>query len=361
MHSPDATLIDSQLVDPAWLVESAPCALLVVDERQTICFVNAAAEQLFEYAKGELIGKPLDLLLPWALQPAGNVLPEPRKPGNGRDVSGVKKRGDTIPLEVAISHAESAYGPVAVAVLFPVNEHKRREEGLARSNKDLEQFAYIASHDLREPLRMVSSFLGLLVQRYKNQLDNDAQRYIHFAVDGATRMQRLIDGLLVYARVGSQEYKLGAADSDAALRAAWLGLTQVVNQTGAQLRAAALPVVHADPKLLHQLFQLLLDNALKFRHDDHTKAPEISVSGRVLQGERAIISFRDNGIGLDMKHREKIFEVFRRLHEIGKYEGAGMGLAIAKRIVELHHGEISVESEPGAGSTFHVSLPVQAP
>lgn len=297
----------------------------------------------------ELLGKSLALLVPWAAQQ-----PSTLKPGNGRDIAGVKKDGSTLQIEVALTLAESPSGPVTLAAIVEVTERRRREDALTRSNRDLEQFAYHASHDLREPLRMVSSFLGLLVQRYNTQLQPDAQRYIHFAVDGASRMQRLIDGLLTYSRVGSQELKLAAVDPASTLRAAWLNLAPVVKETGAQLESEALPVVHADAKLLTQLFQSLLDNALKFRDD---KPPQISVSARS-NGRSATISFKDNGIGFDMKHRDKVFEVFRRLHEIGKYEGAGMGLAIARRIVELHQGSIDVEAAPNVGCTFHVTLPL---
>ena len=363
--SEDPKLVDPAFADTTWLVDAAPCALIAVDQHQTIRFANRAAEHLFQYASGELLGKPLDQLLPWAARAkhqelvseafdAATQTPIARQPGNGRDFSGIKKDGSGVVVEVALSYTQSPSGPVAIAAVVEVTERKRREDALARSNRDLEQFAYHASHDLREPLRMVSSFLGLLVQRFKSQLQPDAQRYIHFAVDGASRMQRLIDGLLTYSRVGSQESKLGAVDAASALRAAWLNLAPVVKETSAQLEAEALPTVHADPRLLTQLFQNLLDNALKFRDD---KPPQISVSAQT-NGRSATISIKDNGIGFDMKNRDKVFEVFRRLHEIGKYEGAGMGLAIAKRIVELHHGGIDVEAAPNEGCTFHVTLPL---
>lgn len=341
----------------SWLVAAAPCALVAVDERMQICFVSARAEQLFEYEPGELLGKPLELLLPWALRAKHELFadPETRLDGVISDLSGIRKNGSTVILDVTLSNANSPYGKVAIAALTDVTERKRRENELTRSNRDLEQFAYIASHDLREPLRMVSSFLGLLSQRYKSQLDEDAQRYIHFAVDGATRMQRLIDGLLVYARVGSQKPAFTPVDTGTALRAAWLNLTQAVKQTEAELESAPLPVVSADGRLLQQLFQNLLDNAIKFRSEG--KHPHISVSARQEHG-KAIISFKDDGIGFDIKNKERVFEMFRRLNEIGKYEGAGMGLAIAKRIVDLHHGEIDVDATPNAGCTFHITLPL---
>lgn len=338
----------------SWLVDAVPCALLAVDERMHICFVGARAEQLFEYDPGELLGKPLDLLLPWALRAQQELFAETDKRAFC-DVSGVRKSGGTITLDVTLSNANSPYGKVAIAALTDVTERKHREDELKRSNRDLEQFAYIASHDLREPLRMVSSFLGLLSQRYKSQLDQDAQRYIHFAVDGATRMQRLIDGLLVYARVGSQKPAFTPVDAGTTLRAAWLNLTQAVKQTDAELESAPLPVVSADGRLLQQLFQNLLDNAIKFRSEG--KPPRIHVSARQESG-KAIISFKDDGIGFDVKNKERVFEMFRRLNEVGKYDGAGMGLAIAKRIVDLHHGEIDVDATPNAGCTFHITLPL---
>lgn len=339
-----------------WLVDAAPCALLAVDERMHICFVNARAEQLFEYESGELLGKPLELLIPWALRAQQELFDaDVQQQQMSRELSGIKKNGATIALDVTLSNTQSPYGLVALAALTDVSERKRREDELTRSNRDLEQFAYIASHDLREPLRMVSSFLGLLSQRYKSQLDQDAQRYIHFAVDGATRMQRLIDGLLVYARVGAQKPAIAAVDAGMTLRAAWLHLTQAVKLTDAQLESDPLPTVQADAKLLQQLFQNLLDNAIKFRKEG--QAPHIHVSAREENG-KATISFKDAGIGFDIKNKERVFELFRRLHEIGKYEGAGMGLAIAKRIVDLHHGAIDVDAAPDAGCTFHITLPL---
>jgi PAS domain S-box-containing protein len=362
--SADMKLGDPVFADAGWLVEAAPCALLAIDEQQIICFANPATEQLFGYENGELLGKPLSQVVVWAVrasQPPASAAENYRTqlelhgPGNGRDVSGIRKNGAVLQLEVTLSQPANA--AFAIAAISDVTERKRREEALTRSNHDLEQFAYIASHDLREPLRMVSSFLGLLVQRYKAQLDADAQRYIHFAVDGATRMQRLLDGLLLYSRVGSQKTSFGAVDVAQTLRAAWLNLAQPVKDSAAQLEVEALPVVHADGKLLLQLFQAILDNALKFRN---AAPPLVKLSARSdEQAGTATISFQDNGIGFDMKHRDKVFEVFKRLHEIGKYEGAGIGLAIAKRIVEQHHGTIDISAAPDAGCTVHVTLPLQ--
>jgi PAS domain S-box-containing protein len=350
--SADTKLVDQSFTNTTWLVDAAPCALIALSFEQAICFANPAAEQLFEYDSGELLGKPLELLIPWTTRAKNELL----EPGNGRDFAGIKKSGAQVQIEVALSQTQSPGGPVTLAAIVEVTERKRREDELARTNRDLEQFGYHASHDLREPLRMVSSFLGLLVQRYKSQLDPDAQRYIHFAVDGANRMQRLLDGLLAYSRVGSQTHTFAAVDAGSTLRVAWLNLAPAVKLAGAHIESEPLPVVHADAELLQQLFQSLLDNALKFRED---KPPHISVTART-NGRSATISFKDNGIGLDMKHRDKIFEVFCRLHEIGKYEGAGIGLAIAKRIVELHHGEIDVHCEPNEGCTFQVTLPLHS-
>ena len=366
MASPnDTKLVDLAYADTTWLVDAAPSALVVVDAQQTIRFTNRAADALFEYEAGELLGKSLELLVPWAARArhqelvsgtfsAPAPLPRMLRSGNGRDICGIKKDGSTVQLELALSYAHSPSGPVAIAALVEVTERRRREDTLARSNRDLEQFAYHASHDLREPLRMVSSFLALLVQRFNSQLPPDAQRYVHFAVDGAARMQRLIDGLLTYSRLGSQETQLGTVDTSSTLRAAWHNLASSAKDAEAQLESDELPQVHADAKLLTQLFQSLLDNALKFRSD---KPPHIRVSAQT-NAHDVTLSVKDSGIGFDMKHRDQVFEAFRRLHEIGKYEGAGMGLAIAKRIVELLHGQIDVEAQPDAGCTFHVTLPL---
>jgi PAS domain S-box-containing protein len=233
-----------------------------------------------------------------------------------------------------------------------ITELKRRDAELERSNAELEQFAYVASHDLQEPLRMVANYTELLAQRYRGQLDEKADKYIHYACDGARRMQRLVSDLLAYSRVGSQGKALLPVDAAKVLARVLESLQRLVRETGASIECGGLPTVLADEGQLSQLFQNLLSNALKFR----SEAPPRIVVAAVPAGPRWQFSVADNGIGLDMRFAERIFQMFQRLHELGRYEGSGIGLAIAKRIVERHGGTISVESQPGAGTTFRFSL-----
>ena len=236
---------------------------------------------------------------------------------------------------------------------------QRSAAELARSNKELEQFAYIASHDLQEPLRMVSSFLGLLKERYVGQLDADADEFIGFAVDGAQRMQRLISDLLAYSRVGTRELTLRPTDSAEALDFALDNLQVAIAESQATVTHDPLPTVLADGGQLIQLFQNLLGNALKFRGD---KPPVVHVSARETfeVSETAKVwefSVRDNGIGIAAHDAERVFVIFERLHSRQEYPGTGIGLAVCKRIVERHGGRIWVASQPGQGCTFSFTLP----
>ena len=207
---------------------------------------------------------------------------------------------------------------------------------------------------------MVANYTELLAQRYRGQLDERADKYIHYASDGARRMQRLVADLLTYSRVGSQGKPMAPVQSGQALSAVVQSLQRLIRDTDATIVHGALPAVLADEVQLHQLLQNLLSNAIKFRSD---KPPRIVVDA-VAQGPRWLFSVADNGIGIDMQYGERIFQMFQRLHELGKYDGSGIGLAIAKRIVERHGGAIRVESQHGVGTTFFFTLhavPAEAP
>lgn len=224
---------------------------------------------------------------------------------------------------------------------------------LRRSNEDLEQFAYVASHDLQEPLRMITSYLQLLQQRYKNKLDTDADDFIGFAVDGAERMHNLIVDLLAYSRVGIRSQPFETTDCNAVLEDALMNLQVAIQESGAVVARETLPTLLADPVQLTQLFQNLIGNAVKFRSET---PPEIRV-GAKREGDGWHFSVADNGIGIDAKYFEKIFIIFQRLHSRNKYSGTGIGLAVCKKIVERHGGRIWVESQPGQGTTFHFTIP----
>ena len=226
-------------------------------------------------------------------------------------------------------------------------------DDLGRSNEELERFAYVASHDLQEPLRMVASYTQLLGQRYTGKLDADADDFIAFAVDGASRMQRMINDLLAYSRAGRQGSQFVPTDSAEVFQAACRDLTGSIEESGATITRGDLPTVHADPTQLVQLFQNLIGNAIKYRRDE---TPEIHVFGERKNGS-CLFGVRDNGIGIDPKYADQIFVIFQRLHTREEYPGTGVGLAICKKIVERHGGSIWMESRLGEGSTVRFSIP----
>ena len=223
-----------------------------------------------------------------------------------------------------------------------------------RSNEELGQFAYIASHDLQEPLRMVASYTQLLSRRYKGKLDADADEFIAFAVDGASRMQRLIQDLLAYSRVGTKGKDLLDTSSEEALQHALINLRGAIEESGALVTHDPLPEVLADETQLIQLFQNLVGNAIKYQ--SAAEFPECTFPPPLKGGKEWVFSVRDNGLGIDSQYFEKIFGMFQRLHKREEFAGTGIGLAICKKIVERHGGSISVESQPGQGSTFRFAL-----
>ncbi|MFP9193050.1 PAS domain-containing sensor histidine kinase [Natronosalvus vescus] len=245
---------------------------------------------------------------------------------------------------------------VAVAH-FDITDRYTYQRQLEESNERLQQFAYVASHDLHEPLRMVTSYLQLLERQYSDELDDDAEEFIEFAVDGAERMEAMIDGLLTYSRVETQGNSFDSVDIEAVLDDVLTDLGIRIEETGVEITAEPLPTVTGDASQLRQLFQNLLDNALQYSGEQD---PRVSISA-TRDGDEWIISITDNGIGIDQEDADRVFEVFQRLHTHEEYEGTGIGLALCRRVVERHGGEIWVDSEPEKGSTFSFTLPATDP
>ena len=246
-----------------------------------------------------------------------------------------------------------------VEVVRDITPRKRMESeirqsnlALEKSNRELRQFAYVASHDLREPLRTISSFIQLFRRRYEGKIDQDADEFIGFIVDGATRMQQLIDDLLLYSRVDSKGKTFSPVETGRVLDTVRANLGTAIAEAGAEVSIAPLPEVTGDENQLVQLFQNLLANAVKFRGEHH---PQIRVECR-REGADWHFLVSDNGIGIDPEYFDRVFDIFQKLHTRDQYEGTGIGLSICKKIVERHGGRIWVESAPGRGTTFHFTL-----
>ncbi|RQH00841.1 PAS domain S-box protein [Natrarchaeobius oligotrophus] len=240
-----------------------------------------------------------------------------------------------------------------VVVQTDITERKEYERKLKESNERLEQFAYAASHDLQEPLRMVTSYLSLIERKHGDTLDDDGEEFLEFAVDGAERMREMIDGLLAYSRIESQGEPFEPTDLDEVFEDVRADLRIRIESSDATITRDSLPRVHGDDGQLRQVFQNLLSNAIEYSGE---KPPRIHVSA-VREGSKWRISVRDEGVGIDSDDPDRVFEVFQRLHSREEIDGTGIGLALCKRIVERHDGEIWVDSEPGEGSTFAFTLP----
>ncbi|HLL84713.1 MAG TPA: ATP-binding protein, partial [Longimicrobium sp.] len=264
---------------------------------------------------------------------------------------------DTLAQGIERKRAEEALALRAEELARSNVELARSNADLARSNADLQQFAYVASHDLQEPLRMVASYTQLLARRYQGRLDSDADEFIGFVVDGATRMKRLIQDLLEFSRVGTRGRDPRAVNATEVLARTLKDLAANPLSGGAEVSHDPLPVIRADDLQLGQVFQNLLGNALKFRRPG--VPPRIHVSAR-REGGHWVFSVRDNGIGIESQYFDRIFVLFQRLHTSAEYPGTGIGLAVCKKIVERHGGRIHVESVPGQGSTFFFTLPASA-
>jgi signal transduction histidine kinase len=264
-------------------------------------------------------------------------------------VLGVLLVQGVVVLKPALANIQQGIGQLELAK----QALQSKTEELGRSNAELEQFAYVASHDLQEPLRMVASYTQLLARRYRGKLDSDADEFIGFAVDGATRMQTLIRDLLSYSRIMTQGHALQPVDTRLAFDTACGNLQKSIEESGGTVSVGTLPTIHADATQLTQLFQNLLGNALKYCN---ARAPQIHVDAKPADNGW-LFSVRDNGIGIEAQYFERIFQMFQRLHTREEYSGTGIGLAICRRIVERHGGRIWVESQPGRGSTFLFAIP----
>jgi PAS domain S-box-containing protein len=356
---------DSNLRRLAVVVRDSNDAIMVQDFKGRILAWNRGAVRMYGYTEKEALG--LNIL---------DLVPEVSREENRRMLAGLAKGEPIISFEtrrltkdgrvldawLIVTPLPDEEGSIQTfsTTERDITERRRAEEALRRavadlkrSNEELQQFAYVASHDLQEPLRAVASFTQLLSERYKGKLDKDADEFIAFAVGGANRMQTLINDLLSYSRLETRGKPPEPTDSHDALGQALANLGTAIRESVALVTNDDLPKVLADEGQLVQLFQNLIGNAVKF----HGKEPPRVHVSAALQGREWLFSVRDNGIGIAQEYQERIFSIFQRLHSREEYPGTGIGLALCKRIVERHGGTIRVESEPGSGSTFFFTLP----
>jgi PAS domain S-box-containing protein len=343
------------------IFEGVQDAILVESLTGEILDVNERACEMFGYERQELLAKTVMEIVPEgqsaiiSYETDNQVVPE-----GPVEMVNIRSSGELFPVEMTARLQKIGDDIVMLVVLRDITERKRVEQALQqsrleleRSNTELERFASVASHDLREPLRAVAGFANLLKKRFGGRLDEEANEYIEFILDGTSRMQELIDALLMYSRVGTQGKDFEPTNSEDVLKKAISNLAMAIEESEAVVSHDPLPVVNADCVQLEQLFQNLLGNAIKFRSEER---PKIHLGVKRKESEWKF-SVKDNGIGIDPKHAERIFVIFQRLHTREKYPGTGMGLAICKRIIERHGGRIWVESEAGKGSTFYFTLP----
>jgi PAS domain S-box-containing protein len=320
------------------------------------------------YEAEELIGKkPFGLMPPDEAERVATLFEHAarnQKPIESLENTNVHKAGHRVVLETSAVPILDASGSLLGyrGIDRDITQRKFAERQLAKtvielkqSNADLQQFAYAASHDLQEPLRAIGGFARLMHRHYQGTLDERANEYIGFLVNGVTRMQELINDLLAYSRIGMREKRIELADSNQAVDRAIANLETAIAETGANVHRGQLPTVMADHSQLAQLFQNLIGNAIKFHGDE---PPCVRISAK-RSGRAWVFSVQDNGIGIAPRHADRIFVVFQRLHHRAKYPGTGIGLAICKRIVECHEGRIWLDSAPKKGATFCFTIPVR--
>ncbi|MBS1564138.1 MAG: PAS domain S-box protein [Bacteroidetes bacterium] len=360
------------------LLDSAPDAIVIINEAGIIQLVNHQCEQVFGHSRAGLKGQEICLLLPQQLE--GNQALNKHlfakttslQKGLTIEATGLRQDGSSFPAEISISPLLTREGKVITAAIRDISEKKEMEKEIREANttlekkvrqrtielesknKELEQFAYVASHDLQEPLRTISGFVERLHNLYKGRLDSTADTYINFTLQASDRMKVLIKDLLDYSRLGRQK-EMQPADCNRLLGEVLEDLGKVIQENNARIVATSLPVIqNVLPTEIKLLFQNLVTNSIKFHKPGIS--PEINIDARRENGHW-LFSFRDNGIGIDDQHHERIFIIFQRLHTREEYEGSGIGLAHCKKIVELHGGRIWVSSSPQEGSTFHFTIP----
>lgn len=343
------------------LLEAAPDAMMIINKEGKITLANIHTEKIFGYSLSELYKQTIEKILPHFLHKGYlSQIIEKKSPQIGLEFQASHQKNYTFPIEISLSPLETSEGILAIATIRDITSRKQSEkkletliDNLKHSNQELERFAYIASHDLQEPLRMVSSYTQLLSQKYKDKLDQDANDFITFAVDGAKRMQQLITDLLIYSQISTKGNPFSETDCNLIIKDVILNLSIAIRESHAEITFDTLPTVKCDKVQILQLFQNLLSNSLKFHRN---KPPRIHISAHQKDNEWVFV-ITDNGIGISPEYHDQIFLIFQRLHSKSEYPGTGVGLAICKKIIDRHHGKIWIESKLGEGTTFYFTLP----
>jgi len=348
----------------AAIVESSDDAIVSKTLDGTITSWNAAAKRLYGYTQGEAIGKNVSIIVPPGRpNELADIL---TMVGTGECLSSfhttrLRKDGSEIPVSLTVSPIKDACGQITGASTIARDiaqqirdddELKRSHQALAERNEELQQFAYVASHDLREPLRTVRSFCELFRENYQGQLDEQADRWIDFMVDGVSRMHNLIDDLLTYSRLESHAKPTVSTDLNKILVNVLKDMKVSLGENAAEITCDTLPTLQVEPTQTAQLFQNLIDNSVKYRRDESLR---IHVGAKQTGGHWTF-SVSDNGIGIEPEFHDKVFEMFKRLHPRDKYSGTGIGLAVCRKIVHRHGGRMWLESEAGDGTTFYFSI-----
>lgn len=343
-------------------LEAIPDAMLIINRDGKMMLANSQIEKMFGYHLNEFLGKEIELLLSERSRKSYAELfamyfqnPKPRAMNHGTELIGRRRDDSEFPIEIRLSPLKTENDLWMMVAIRDMTPQKMAEEhlkelvtNLEQSNRELDKFAHIASHDLQEPLRMVSSYMQLLAKRYKDKLDPEANEFIEFAVDGAKRMQLLITDLLAYSRVSTKVKPFKPTNCQTILEHVLNNLRITLDETHAEVTHDRLPTLNADPTLLLQLFQNLISNAIKFNHQ---QPPTIHIAATQEKNGTWLFTIADNGIGIAPEFHDRIFLIFQRLNK-KDFPGTGVGLAICKKIVEQHHGKIWVDSKLDEGATF---------
>lgn len=349
-------------------------AIIVVNEHGEIVFINKSAKDIFGYAEYELLGKKIEILVPQAIR--GKHIkyreqymlhPKARPMGSGLDLKAVRKDGTSFPVEISLSHFKLNNQLFVTSFVTDISRRKLAEEELKHSNSeleesnkmlklvnaDLEQFVDATSHELQEPLRMISNYTKLIEIHCDNKHDGDTRKYAKYVTDEAKRMKQLIVSVQQYINISKKEEKTQSIDCNLLLKSAIKELHEEIQKTGALIKIPApLPFINGRKEQLLHLFEVLIDNSIKFKSE---KPPEITIS--VIEHDKEWqFQVQDNGISIDPQYHDKLFKIFKKLHTNQDYKGPGIGLAIAKKVVDYHGGKIWFESEPEKGTTFKFTI-----